>query len=277
MPNTSYLLNQLNTVTPIFANVLAPRCIVLDNYGYIVTVSQVNYTIVRLYSTNLTVVNQPVSPKFTSQPIAIAYYDETYYVGFQFFILAIDSSNLGILSNITTPYLQGTRSMIFLDNGQTMVVSATNVNLILFFNRSDNVSKNYSYFYQQSVNYSYPHGLWYVNDTYFYLTSWQNNVIYSYSAINNSLAWKQSLFINASSVASGFNGNHLVVDECDRFWFLLGVNGIRIFDNQGVLLGNFTMINSTIFDAIISDGYVIYLSDTKLNRVSRIDLNIQCS
>jgi len=277
MPNTSYLLNQLNTVTPIFANVLKPRCIVLDNYGYIVTVSSVNYTIVRLYSTNLTVVNQPVSPKFTSQPIAIAYYDETYYVGFDSFILAIDSSNFSILSNITTPSLQGTRSMIFLDNGQTMVVTATSVHLILFFNRSDNVSKTYSYFYQQSANYPYPHGLWYVNDTYFYVTSWQNNVIYSYSAINNSLTWKESLFINASSVASGHNGDHLVVDECDRFWFLLGVNGIRIFDNQGVLLGNFTMINSNMFDAIISDDYVIYLSDTELNRVSRIDLNIQCS
>ncbi len=277
MPNTSYLLNQLNTITPIFANVLAPRCIVLDNYGYIVTVSQVNYTIVRLYSTNLTVVNQPVSPIFTSVPMTIAYYDETYYVGFQFFILAIDSSNLGILSNITTPYLQGTRGMIFLDNGQTMVVASTNVNLILFFNRSDTVSKNYSYFYQQSVNYPDPHGFWYVNDTYFYLTSWENNLIYSYSAINNNLTWNENLFINASSVTSQADGDHLVVDECDRFWFLLGANGIRISDNPGVLLGNFTMINSIIFDAIISDDYVIYLSDTELNRVSRIDLNIQCS
>ncbi len=277
MSNTSYLLKQLNTVTPIFTNVLEPRCIVLDNYGYIVTVSQVNYTIVRLYSTNLTVVKQPVSPKFTSQPTTIAYYDETYYVGFDFFILAIDSRNLSILSNITAPYLSGARGMIFLDNGQTMVVASAYNRWILFFNRSDSVSKNYSCFYQQNVTYAYPHVFWYVNDTYFYLTSWQNNSIYSYSAINNSRTWKENLFINASSIASTPSGNHLVVDECDRYWFALGVYGIRIFDKQGVLLGNFTMINSTIFDVIISDDYVVYLSDTELNRVSRMDLKIQCS
>jgi sugar lactone lactonase YvrE len=72
------------------------------------------------------------------------------------------------------------------------------------------------------------------------------------------------------------NCNHVKIDECGRFWFSLGDYGVKIYDNQGLFLGNLTFTNTSIFDTIITDDYIIYLSDTRSNRVIRIDPDIQC-
>jgi hypothetical protein len=276
MPNTNLLLSEISTTNWTSASVLSPRCLVLDNHDYLVTISETNNSIVRFYSTNLTLITQPSPPNFSSTPLTITYYNDAYYVGFNLFIMVIDSNNFTLLNNITTSWLNGTRGMMFLYSGQIMVVVSTTNGFLLFFNRSSNVSRNYNFFYQQAVNYTNPHGLWYINDTYFYATSWADNTIYSYSAVKNSTTWTQKLFLNASSVAGSSNGNHLTIDECGRYWFSLGSWGVRIFNNQGSLLGNITQTNSSFFDTLITDDYVIYLSDTTKNQVTRIDLNIRC-
>ena len=275
--NTSYLLNKLNTTASIITQVFSPRCLVLDNNGYIVTVSQQNWTIVRLYATNLTVVKYPTPPTFPINPNTITYRSEAYYVGFDPYILVLSSSNFTVLHNITAPYLQGTRGMIFLNDGQTLVAASTNNQYILFFNQSNTVSQSYTFVGQQYVNYSYPHGLWYISDTFFYVTSWGDNTIYSYSATNVSTVWTQNFFLNAKPAAPASDGNHLTIDECNRYWYSLGSNGMKIFNNQGLLVVNFTAIISFPFDALITDKYVIYLSDTSSNIIKRIDPEIQCS
>jgi hypothetical protein len=275
--NTSYLLDKLNSTAAIYATVLQPRCIVFDNNGYLVTLSQANNTIVRLYPTNLTIVRQPSSPKFDTTPMTITYYNEAYYVGFDSFILVIDSSVFTILYNITAPYLDGTRGMIFLNSGQTMLVASTSNNSIIFLNQTTSTSKNYNFINKQSVNYSYPHGFWYMNDTYVYLTSWSDSTIYSYAATNISTVWTQNLFLDAKPIATADNGNHLTFDECNRCWYSLGTSGIRIFNNQGAFVANFTQMVSAPFDTLITDNYVIYISDTGTNKIMRINPNILCS
>jgi hypothetical protein len=272
MPNPAYLLDNLNTTIKISVNISNPRCIVFDNHGYLVTVSQTNFSIVRFYPTNLTIVDQPTLRQFGSNPFSISYYNEIYYVGFSNFIVAIDSNNLTTLNYITVRNLSLVRDIIFLNNGQIMVVASTGNACIFFFNQSN----NYSLIYERSVSYPNPHGLRYVNDSFFYATSWYDNTIYSYSAINNSGIWTEKLFLDARPLVSSPNGYHLIIDECDRYWFVLGYSGIMIFNNQGLLLGNFTQINLIAFDAIITDNYVIYISDQINNRIIRLDPNIQC-
>src|SRR5262249_6314519 len=134
MPNTSYLLNELKTVSSISAYVANPRCIVFDNHGYLVTVSYTNNTIIRFYATNLTIVDQPIPPIFNDNPTNLAYYNETYYVGFSYYILVINSNNFTILNNITSSYLNGVRDMMFINNGEIMIVASTQRGSLVFFN-----------------------------------------------------------------------------------------------------------------------------------------------
>jgi hypothetical protein len=83
----------------------------------------------------------------------------------------MNSNDFTILQNITTPLLSVVRDMMSLNSGQ-----------ILF-----NPSGNYNLFYEEKVDYTDPHGLRYVNDSYFYAISWNDNTIYSYSTINNNI------------------------------------------------------------------------------------------
>jgi hypothetical protein len=272
MYDTTDLMNKLDTANKTSANITGPRCLVVDSHGYLVTVSSSPYTIVRFYPTNLTVINEPVPPIFASSPQSITYYNETYYVGFVSLVLIMNSNDFTILQNITAPLLSVVRDMILLHNGQILVVASTDTATLLFFNASD----DYNLFYEQTVNYTDPHGLLYVNDSYFYATSWSDNTIYSYSAINNSIVWMEKLFLDARPVAAGSDGYHLKIDNCDRYWFILGGDGIKIFDNQGLFLENVTELTPFNFDAVITDDYVIYITDMISNEIVRIDPNTEC-
>jgi hypothetical protein len=274
MPNLTYVLDKLTTATPTYANVPSPRCLALDNYDYLVTLSQTNNSLFRFNSTNMTLISQTLY-SFTS-PMNLKYYNQNYYIAISDYVLVIDGNNLTISNNITAANFSGTRDMMFLNNGDTLVVVSTNNNYLFFFNRTDNVSTDYSLVYGQLVNYSYPHGLFYINDNYFYATSWGSSTVYSYSAIQNSTQWRENLFINAAPFASIQSGNHITTDECGRFWFSLSNYDIMIFDDRGDFLSNFTFPNSSIFDTIVTDNYVVYLSDTASNRLIRIDPNIEC-
>ena len=274
MPNTTYLLNKLQNATPTYINVTDPRSLVFDNHGYLVTVSQADSAIVRVNPTNMALISY-TNYSFSS-PRTITYFNESYFIGFDSFILVVDSNNLTIRHNITSSFLDGTRDMMFLNNGDRMVVASTDNQSLLFFNRSSTVSTNYTLDYTQSVSYPLPHGLFFINDTYFYATSWGSNTVYSYSAIQGNTTWTENLFIDARSMATEVSGAHITTDECGRFWFSLYSNGIKIYDSQGSYLGNFSLSNSFIFDTKITDDYVIYLSDENNNQLIRLDLDIQC-
>ena len=272
MPNTSYLMSKINTANGISVNMATPHCMVLDNDGYVVTVSAANNSFVRLYPRTLSIANQVALLSFPGSIRTVIYYNESYYIGFDNLIILMNATDFTVIENISASVPQGVRDMIFLQDRQTLVVTATDSRYILFFNRTD----NYSLIYEQPVTYSNPHGLTHINDSFFYVTSWGDNTVYSYSAMSNSVVWMERLILDARSVAPTPSGNHLRIDECGRYWFILGDNGIRIFDDQGSLLANISNPTLNIFDVIIMDDYIIYLSDIKSNQIVRIDPGIQC-
>jgi hypothetical protein len=275
MPNLTYLLNKLQNATRTYANISNPRCLAIDNYGYLVTLSLGSSSLVRFNPTNMTLINEIFS--LFDSPYTLKYYNGNYYVGVGNEIVVVDSNNLTRQNNITTQHLNGTRDMMFLNNGDILVAASVNNGYLIFFNRSSNTSTNYNFAYEQFVNYTYPHGLYYVNDTYFYTTSYTNNTVYSYSAVPNSTRWEENLFINAQEPGASSDGNHITTDKCGRFWFSSSNDSLLIFNSQGSYLDRFTITGSQIFDTLITNNYVMYLSDLNTNRVIRIDPDIQCS
>lgn len=274
MPNLTDLLDKLKTATPTYAKIFSPRCLFIDNHGYLVTISRTNSSIVRFNTTDLTMIDS-TSGLFTNA-FTLEYYNGDYYIGTNDRIVVVDSSTLTVHNNITSVFLNNTRDMMFLDNGNTLVVASTQNGRLLFFNRSDNFSTNYDFNDQQLVHYLTPHGLFRVNDRFFYTTSWGNNTVYSYSAVENTTQWDESLFINAASMLPSGSGSHITVDECGRWWFTLFSHGLRIFDDEGVFLDNMTLTNSSIFDTLITENYIFYFSDGLSNRIIRIDPSIEC-
>ena len=275
-PNTSLLLSELNTAASTYVSVSGPRCLLLDSNGYLVTVSRGTKSIVRFDPNDLTSISAPASPIFPAAPYSIAHRNGAYYVGFSYYILVVHSTNMTQLHNISTSVLNSTRDIMFLDNGQTMVVVSVNNDRLLFFNRSGVGSYNYDFLGFQNVSCSKPHSLAYVNDTFFYLITWSNSAVCTYSNSGNMLMWAEQLVLNLSSMTNASNGAHISMDDCGRWWVSTAASGIQILDGQGSLLGTWKPIGLYVFDTLILDNYVIYISDSNSNKTMRIDLSIQC-
>ena len=166
--------------------------------------------------------------------------------------------------------------MIFLNDGQLMIVLSTGNGAILFFNRSSPTSYNYDFIGYQYVSGGNPHGLFHVDDSLFYLSSWHDNTVYSYSKTGNITRWNETLLFSAWSSVSTSSGFHVSVDSSDRYWFSMGTFGVKIFTSQGALLDSLYPSGFDIFDTLIADNFVLYLSDQGGYRIIRIDPNVQC-
>ena len=276
MPNISSLLDHLTTTPPTYADVPAPLCLLIDSNGYLVTVSLTNRSIFRFHPKNLTRIDQPASPLFSDEPITLAHHNGAYYVGFDSYILAVHSSNMTILHTISTTELNGTRDMIFLNDGQQMIVASTFNNRLLFFNRSGLTSYDYVFVRYQDVSCHNPHGLFYINDGMFYLTSWGNNTVYTSSNPGNTTVWSEALILNAPRVDDSAGASHVSIDDCGRYWLSLGSSGTQIFSSQGSPSATLYSTGAYIFDTLLLDNYVLHLSDNTGNRTIRLDPNIQC-
>ena len=176
---------------------------------------------------------------------------------------------------MSTSALNGTRDIMLLSDGQQMIVTASFSSRLLFFNRSSPTSHSYNYSGYQNIASHSSHGLFYVSDSLFYLTSWGNSAVYKYTSVESATGWSETLAVTASPVPSS-NGNHVTVDGCERCWLSLGAAGVQILDNHGVLLGSLYPTGSNIFDVLMLDNYVMYLSDYAGNPIIRLDLNTQC-
>jgi hypothetical protein len=93
-----------------------------------------------------------------------------------------DSYNLTVLNTMN----QNSRDMIFRNNGQIIVVTSFYDDYNVFLINQNSSRPSYIFTYQHQTNYSGPHGLQRVNDSFFYASSWENNMIYSYTATGNS-------------------------------------------------------------------------------------------
>jgi sugar lactone lactonase YvrE len=167
------------------------------------------------------------------------------------------------------------RSLMFLSDGQIMVVTSYGSNSLVFFNRSNISPINYTFISKQLTNYPGPFGLWRVNDSFFYVTSYDNSSLYSYSNDINGL-WKETFVFSTNQLSNTNGPTHVTIDDSNRFWFSLGTDTTLIYDQQGNLLANYTIPNSKIFDIKILNNYVMFFSDSGSNRIVRIDPNIQC-
>ena len=180
MLDIGVLLDRLNSVILTSAPVNGPRCLVMDNHGYLVTLSYSDHIIVRFSLHNLTQIDEPPSPVFSDNPFTVAHYNGAYYVGFHNDILVVHSDNMTIIHNISSSSLEGSRDMIFLNDGQQMVAtSGLQRSLIVLQPIGSPSSYNYELVGYLNVGCSYPHGLFRVNDALFYVTSFSDNAVYS--------------------------------------------------------------------------------------------------
>ena len=275
MSNLTDLLNRLKQGNLISVNVSTPRDLVLDNRGALVTVEMSGSHLNRFNAMNLSRLDLLF---LTSSSIRVIALDHNiYYVALNNnSMLLIDAGNLTVLPGLTLANVNGPRGVIFLNDGQTMVVSSIQNDSLVFFNRSSIIPPAYTFQFRQSVNCSSPHGLRRVNDSLFYATSYSKNLIYSYRRTNGSTTWQEQFVFSVPKVNSTFGAIHLTIDECNRIWLSLETDTVIIFDQQGNPLGNFTILNAAIYDVYIGENYLMYFSDRKSNRIIRLDPNIQC-
>jgi hypothetical protein len=274
MPNVTYLLNKLETGNLISTTATTPRDAVIDNHGYLVTVEVNTQLFDRFDPTTLNIINQ-TSLQY-ALPTAIAYFNGSYYIApYHDLMTVIDSENLTVIAYISTS-TYGIRDIIFLNDGQMMVVCSCDTNSLVFLNRTSLVPIAYSPILTQSTTFVCPHAMWLVNDYFFYVTSYSAESLYSFSATNNYTQWSQNFVFTASNGNGASGAARVTIDGSGRFWFAYETDTILIFDQQGIQLGSWTIPNSQIFDIKIMDNYLIYLSASKSNQIMRVDPNVEC-
>ena len=180
-------------------NVSAPRDIILDNRGGLVTVELSTAYLNRFDATNLSRINRIFLTNL--QLRATALNSNIYYAATNNnTMLLIDMDNLTIVNNLALPNVNAPRGIMFLNNGQTMVVSSSANDALVFFNQLTTIPTVYTFAFYRSVSYPGSHGLLRINDSFFYATSYTNNSIYSYSKIDASTIWNESFIVTLPKV-----------------------------------------------------------------------------
>ena len=274
MSNTTLLIQKLQNATIQSIDLLNPRCLVIDDHGFLVTAQERQLNLSRFNPYNLSLID---STTFSGYPIEnIAYHQGAYFLTTQNnTILIVNSTNLTLINTITASGFNGVRDIIFLKDGQIMIVASSLNKTLLFFERSNGSLRNYTYAFQVNTSFNIPHGLTYVNDALFYATAWESKNIYSFATSENG-TWTEKLFVNATDASTVQWGAHVMIDGCQRRWFSTSNNGLLIYDTQGQLLGNFNSVWNGTFDAIFMDNYAMLLSDRTANKIIRLDPQIQC-
>ena len=209
--------------------------------------------------------------------LSITFHGNAYYIETDSNnIDVVDSDALLTVNVISDSSINGVRDIIFPRDGQTMVACSISGQKLVFFNRSSISPINYTFAYQITPSYPLPHGLRYVNDSFFYATSWTRNSVYSH-ATTDGVMWNESLFANVNTVVSGDGAAHVTIDECGRKWVSRVDSTMIIYDSGGAHIVNFTLPSVGIFDAMFLNNYVLYVADSwGGGRLIRLDPNITC-
>jgi hypothetical protein len=252
----------------------SPRCLVIDNHGYLVTIEEFRLNIVRYDPQTLKLIDKTVISSIIM--LNLAYHQERYFIALvDNTILVVDSNSLTRINTISSSEINGPRDIIFLYDGRIMVVSSVNNNRILFFQRSNTSSTEYTFFARENTPFTLPHGLWFVNNSCFYVTSWNEAAIYSYTSFNNT-SWKVKLLVDGAAVDSSSFGSHLLIDKFERIWLVTYSNGIYVFDTEGRWLGQVTIASNGVIDALVTDKYIVFVSDKANGRIIRLDPQLTC-
>ena len=273
-PNVTDLVQKLRNGARRHANIAYPRCLLFDrSSNVLVTVSHGTNHLHEYNATDLTPMRK-LNLGFP-QPRSLAENKEMFYVGYnEGWILLIDKRTFTISGMINSTHLSGIRDIMFLNGGEIMVVAATMRHSVVFFERADgNALNTYEFLFNQTFDSISPHGLFYLSDAFFYVSSWYNNQVYLFTKTSERY-WNPKLIIDESSQYSNHAGAHVIVDESHRLWFALNSHGLRIYDRCGAWLESYLPDGlTTIFHAIITEDYVLYVADSVSNQILRIDPN----
>ncbi|CAF1339797.1 unnamed protein product [Adineta ricciae] len=272
MPDIYSLLSKLNASQAVLANVSNPRDAIIDNNSYLVTVEESTNYFIRFNSKNLTRITYRsfLNPVQTT----VVLFNNVYYTAnIAGIIMAIDSQTLSILSNISTG-VSGIRGMIFLNDGETMVVTACESNKVVFLNRTSISPISYNISFSKNAAFKCPHGIWRVNDSVFYVTSNTNNSLHLFRRNGSHKEWDETFVLKMSAVFG--NSARLTIDECNRFWFTFETDTILIYHQNGTKLASWTIPSSAIFDIKIMSNYLMFITESNTGRARRIQPNIQC-
>ncbi len=253
----------MNTTTPTkLVPVQFPRCLIIDIFGYLLTLEAKNSTtyINRYDRTSLTLVQSTaLSMAYTSQGM-LTYNDGMIFVGSYTTTISIfDHINFGLLGTITCgSNINQARDIIFIENQNTLIIASQNTNQ-LFFVRFYSPT-NYTCLSGISLPNGDPQALLKINETFFYVTSWGNKCVYSYHYDGE--VWIPSLFVNVSQIlgASIVGLGHLQIDNLERRWVMVVGVGLVIYDQWGTFLGLWGFGTSP-FDIYISNDYHLIISD----------------
>ena len=276
MPNTTSLIEKLQNATIQSVNLSSARCLAIDDHGFLVTVQEGQSNLRRFNAQDLTLIDTTTFSSFAMKNIA--YHQGAYFLTTQSnTILIVNSTNLTLINTITAPGLDGARDIIFLKDGQIMVVASADNKTLFFFERSAESPSNYTFVSQVSTSFDTPHGLTYVNDFFFYATAWFLKSVYSF-ATSDGVTWTEKLFVNAQNMSNTTNqwGAHVMIDDCQRRWMSGSGNGVFIFDSEGHHLGTFESTWNGLFDAMFMENYVLYLSYLTDGKIVRLDPQIEC-
>ncbi|CAF0733055.1 unnamed protein product [Didymodactylos carnosus] len=268
--NISLLLSKLISATSIatILNVPSPRFIKSVDNDHLATISNINNgSLYQFDEDNLTLLTKN-DLTAVGTPNSLLYYNQYYYVANITKNIAVYDKNMTFITYIHDTNLSSPRDMAVI--GNMLTVATTSDKLIIFF--SMNPSGNYTRVNYIHTSAASPHGITYVNDTFFYVTFYGGDSVYSYR--NNPVSsnnWTETSFVNMT----GGSGTHMVIDDCDRRWVVVFNYGIKIYDAFGIHLADWN-ITKTVFDLVILNNYVMIISDNGRNQTMRIDPNIQC-
>ena len=270
-PTLSDLIVKLNETNGTKLNIVTPRCLVFDDLGHLVTIRTMVSSLDRYEASSLSLIDQTSLPNV--YPLNLAFNNGAFYMSSFFGHISImDSTNLTVIGQISSSNFVGPRDMIFINGGMTMIVASTNDNTLVFFNRSSNISVDFTLVSRLAFSHAAPHGLWRVNDQLFYVTSYTNSSILSYSE-NNDTSWTEKVVVQPQITIANASGTHVTVDPSHRLWFSVEDAGVLVFDQQGVLLSTFTYSSLSIYDLLITGENIVYLSAYHSNQLVRLDPN----
>ena len=155
MPNTTSLIEKLHNATAPSVLLQQARCLVLDDHGFLVTVQEGKSNLSRFNAQDLTLIDTTTFSSFLMNNVA--YHQGAYFLATQSNnILVVNSTNLTLISTVNAPGLNELRDMMFLQGGQIMVVASAYNKTLLFFNRSTESPRNYTFVSQVSTSFDVP-------------------------------------------------------------------------------------------------------------------------
>lgn len=170
MPNTTELINKLQNGTRTTVSVSQPRCLSLKNPHEIYTVNRTNGQLLGYSANNLSnILSLTLS---VSDPISLTQnHGHSYISRGSNSVIIVDDNSRTTVGVINSNLFNGSRDILFLNGGEIMVVASTFGQSLVFFKRMNNSPVNYTFLFNQVFPSVHPHGLFYINDSFFYASS----------------------------------------------------------------------------------------------------------